>query len=117
MENNTTQEKVIPSQTQSLKSVANVIKWGQQAIPVYELKVSDDTITQSKDQASYPLSRVNTIYKVLADLPKEETQAVLIKASVIHAKKEDMIIYKEHPLSILQRSKKVKKSDWGFQVI
>lgn len=81
------------------------------------MKVSDDTITQSKDQASYPLSRVNTIYKVLADLPKEETQAVLIKASVIHAKKEDMIIYKEHPLSILQRSKKVKKSDWGFQVI
>jgi rubrerythrin len=112
--NNTTQEKVIPSQTQSLKSVANVIKWDQQAIPVYELKVSDDTITQSKDQASYPLSRVNTIYKVLADLPKEETQAVLIKASVIHAKKEDMIIYKEHPLSILQRSKKVKKSDWGI---
>jgi uncharacterized linocin/CFP29 family protein len=78
------------------------------------LKVSDDTITQSKDQAPYPLSRVNTIYKVLADLPKEETQAVLIKASVIHAKKEDMIIYKEHPLSILQRSKKVKKSDWGI---
>ncbi|PVU69123.1 ferritin [Sulfolobus sp. SCGC AB-777_L09] len=112
--NNTTQEKVIPSQTQSLKSVANVIKWDQQAIPVYELKVSDDTITQSKDQASYPLSRVNTIYKVLADLPKEETQAVLIKASVIHAKKEDMIIYKEHPLSILQHSKKVKKSDWGI---
>jgi hypothetical protein len=25
-----------------------------------------------------------------------------------------MIIYKEHPLSILQRSKKVKKSDWGI---
>lgn len=96
----------------SLKSMANVIRWEQQAIPVYELSVSDDMIMQSREQISYPLKRIETIYKVLADLPREETEPALIKASTIHSKKEDQLIYKDHPLSILQRSKKIKKSDW-----
>jgi hypothetical protein len=57
------------------------------------------------------LKRIETIYKVLTDLPKEETEPALIKAFTIHSKKEDQLIYKDPPLSILQRSKKIKKTE------
>ncbi|BAB66015.1 encapsulin [Sulfurisphaera tokodaii] len=98
----------------SLKSLSNIIKWDQQAIPFYETKVQDNAIIQSDKQVPYPLSIINTLFKVMPDLPKEETQPVFMKAYLTHSRKEDLLIYREHPLSILQRSKKMNRSDWNI---
>jgi hypothetical protein len=96
-----------------IRNVGNIIKWDQQSVPVYEVKEEGEGLIQTKEVKLYEVKRIDVVFKVMSNLPKEELVNAILRASIKYSNKEDSILYKDHPLSIFNRAKKMKASDWN----
>lgn len=96
------------------RTIANIISWKHETIPVYEIGRNKDEIVQGKLSSIYEIPHISLQFKIsLQNVTHEEMKRIAIAAGNTFASLEDSLLLKEHPLSPIKFGTILQASDWS----
>lgn len=107
-------EKIVSEalSTRKIREAGTILPYHEDSISIYDTEESQHEIVQKTSSTLYNLELLNVSFKIRTDLPITRSINVVFRAGTKYAESEDALLLSKHPLSILERGRKEKPSDW-----
>ncbi|AHC50736.1 ferritin [Sulfolobus acidocaldarius SUSAZ] len=85
-----------------------------ESISLFGFEETEREVTQKMDSQLYKIEYLSVEFKIRSDLPVNRTLNIIHRAGVKYSLMEDELLLSKHPLSIIERGRKEKASDWDI---